>query len=261
MTGVERIGQAFIDCDKKAALIPYLMAGYPDLESSCQIAESYVSAGADIVEVGLPFSDPLADGPVIQAAASESLAQGTTFDDTLKVAATIAERVPVVVMCYINSLLARGIERAVEDMQAAGVAGLIVPDLPVGEDDQVAAACESSGTAHICLVAPTTSAERLPKILERSTGFVYAVAVTGTTGERTKNSNNAAALLERIRSKTQTPVALGFGISEPEQAATAAAVGAQGVIVGSRLVRAVSEEKSPADATKTTVEAFARALR
>jgi tryptophan synthase alpha chain len=242
VTGIERIAAAFAASGKRAALMPYLMGGFPDVEASLAIGEAYADAGADLVEVGIPFSDPLADGPVIHAAGTAALRAGSGVHAVLDMAGALAERVPVVVMCYANPIYARGIERFADELAARSISGLIVPDLPLEEAPAALAACDAAGVALVPLVAPTTPEERLALIAERARGFIYVVAVTGTTGERAgAGSDGAAELLARVRRHARVPVALGFGISTPEQAAAAAAAGAQGVIVGSRLVRAAAE--------------------
>ena len=238
-TGIDRIAAAFRAVDGRAALMPYLMGGFPDLAASRAIGEAYADGGADLVELGVPFSDPLADGPVIHAAGTQALAAGATVPAVIELARGLAERVPVILMCYANLVLARGVERFAGDLADAGVSGLIVPDLPLEEASAVLAACDAAGIALVPLVAPTTPEDRLARIGAQARGFLYTVSVAGTTGER--SGLDAAALLARVRRHTAVPLALGFGIATPEQAAAAAAAGADGVIVGSRLVRAAAE--------------------
>jgi tryptophan synthase alpha chain len=238
-TGIERIAAAFAATDGRAALMPYLMGGFPDLETSREIGEAYADAGADLVELGVPFSDPLADGPVIHAAGTRALASGATVPAVIELGGALAERVPVVLMCYSNLILARGVERFADELATAGLSGLIVPDLPLEESAAVLAACDAAGLALVPLVAPNTPEERLRRIGAQARGFVYTVSVTGTTGERAEL--DPAALLARVRTHMSVPLALGFGIATPAHAATAAAAGADGVIVGSRLVRAAAE--------------------
>jgi tryptophan synthase alpha chain len=240
--------------------MPYLMAGYPDLERSREIARAYVKGGADLIELGIPFSDPLADGPVIHAADVAALAAGVRVEEALGVARDIADEVPVVVMCYVNVILARGLERFVDMLAAVGASGLIVPDLPFEEAPAALTALDARGLALVPLVAPTTPDERLAQIGARARGFLYTVSVTGTTGERAANAGGLPAILARARAHTQVPVAVGFGIGTPEQAAAAADAGADGVIVGSRLVRAAGEGQDPAAEVLSLVRAFAAAL-
>ena len=263
VSGGERIAEAFESAraeGRRAALMPYLMAGYPDLDRSREIARAYVDGGADLIELGIPFSDPLADGPVIHAAGVAALRTGVRVDDALGVAREIAERVPVVVMCYANIILARGLERFADTLLAVGASGLIVPDLPLEEAPAALAALDARGLALVPLVAPTTPDERLAQIGARARGFLYTVSVTGTTGERATNDGGLPAILARARAHTDVPVAVGFGIGTPAQAAAAADAGADGVIVGSRLVRAAGEAQAPADEVRGLVRAFAAAL-
>jgi tryptophan synthase alpha chain len=259
-TGLARIAAAFAGHGRRAALMPYLMGGFPDVATSVAIGEAYADAGADLVELGVPFSDPLADGPVIHAAATRALAAGATVHDVLDAGATLAERVPVVVMCYANPIFARGLERFASELADRGISGLIVPDLPLEEAAATLAACDAAGVALVPLVAPTTPGARLAAIGAQARGFVYAVSLTGTTGERAGLRAEVGGLLERVRASSPVPVALGFGIATPEQAAEAVAAGADGVIVGSRLVRAAAEADDPPAAVRELVSALAGAL-
>jgi tryptophan synthase alpha chain len=249
---------------RRAALMPYLMGGFPDPAGSRAIGLACAAHGADLLELGIPYSDPLADGPVIHAAGSRALAAGVRTDDVLAVAADLAEVVPVVIMCYANLVYARGVERFVADLAARGVSGLIVPDLPLEEADAFLAACDAEGLALVPLIAPTTPDDRLAAIGARARGFVYTVGVLGTTGERAAVAGDLAAVLARAKAATEVPVAMGFGIGTPEAAAAAAGAGADGVIVGSRLVRAATEAvdagEDPAAAVGTVVAALSAAL-
>jgi tryptophan synthase alpha chain len=240
-TGAQRIAAAFAAAPGRAALMPYLMGGFPDVERSVEVGIAYAEAGADLIELGVPFSDPLADGPVIHAAGTRALQAGATVHAVVEAGARIAEHVPVVLMCYANLLYARGPERFCGELAARGISGLIVPDLPLEESAGLLAACDAAGLALVPLVAPTTPDARLAAIGRNARGFVYTVSVTGTTGERRAVTDGAGGLLRRVKAHSPVPVALGFGISTGEQAAAAAAAGADGVIVGTRLVRAVAE--------------------
>ena len=260
VTGEERIAAAFAGSAKRAALMPYLMGGFPDLASSRAIGEAAAAAGADLLELGIPYSDPLADGPVIHAAATRALNAGASVDGVLDVAAALAPLLPVIAMTYINVLLARGVERFIDRLARCGVSGLIVPDLPFEEADEVASSAAAAGVALVPLVAPTTPDERLARIGARARGFLYVVSVTGTTGERDGAASPLAPLIARAHAHTSVPVALGFGISTPAQAAAAADAGADGVIIGSRLVRAAGEESDGAAAVGRLVGEFAAAL-
>jgi tryptophan synthase alpha chain len=263
-TGQARIAAAFAAAPGRAALMPYLMGGFPDVDTSVRIGEACAEAGADLVELGVPFSDPLADGPVVQAAATRALAAGATLPAVVEGGARIAERLPVVLMCYANPILARGIERFTTELAERGISGLIVPDLPMEEADGMRAACDAAGLALVPLVAPTSTDERLAAIGARARGFVYTVSVTGITGERAALADALPDILARVRAHASVPLAVGFGISTPDHAAAAAAAGADGVIVGSRLVRAAIEAvdagEDPAAAVGTVVAELAAAL-
>jgi tryptophan synthase alpha chain len=259
--GTETIAAAFRNDGRRAALMPYMMGGFPDVAASRRIAEAYADGGADLVELGIPFTDPLADGPVIQAAGTAALRAGATTHEVLAIGRALAERVPVVAMVYANLVFARGVERFVDDLAEHGIAGLIVPDLPLEESAAVREACAAAGVALVPLVAPTTPDERMARIGASARGFLYAVSVTGTTGEREALSKAFAAIVGRAKAATEVPVALGFGIGTPEQAREAVAAGADGVIVGSRLVRAAAEAQDPAAAVHALVAEFADALR
>jgi len=259
-TGIDRIAQAFASSGKHAALMPYLMGGYPTLAESIRIGEACVRAGADLLELGVPYSDPLADGPVIHEAGTRALAAGATLGGVFEVARTLASNVPVVLMCYANMVFAPGAERFVERLAQTGACGLIVPDLPFEEAPSVLTACDARGIALVPLVAPTTPPDRLARIGARARGFLYTVSVVGTTGERAALADSFADVVAHAKASTQVPVALGFGISTPEHAIQAARAGADGVIVGTRLVRAATESDDPADAVGDVVADLASAL-
>jgi tryptophan synthase alpha chain len=264
-TGIERIAEAFARTTKRAALMPYVMAGFPTLEQSLRIGEACVQAGADVIELGVPYSDPLADGPVIHAAATRALAAGANVAGVLEVARGLAASVPVVLMCYANMVFAPGVDAFVERVARAGACGLIVPDLPQGEEAEVLKACDGRGLALVPLLAPTTTPERLAAIGARARGFLYTVSVVGTTGERQALGEDLAEIVARAKASTNVPVAIGFGIGTPEQARRAAEAGADGVIVGTRLVRAAGEEselgrQDPADAVGLVVGELAAGL-
>jgi tryptophan synthase alpha chain len=248
--GAQRIAQAFERRAGRAALMPYLMGGFPSIDASRAVGE-----------LGVPFSDPLADGPVIHAAGTAALRAGATVDGVLGVAEALAPRLPVVIMCYANVVVARGPQAFAAALADRGVAGLIVPDLPLEEAPAVLEACDAAGVALVPLVAPTTPDDRLATIAGRARGFLYTVSVTGTTGERATLAPAWAETIARARACSPVPVALGFGIGTPEQAAEAADAGADGVIVGSRLVREAAQAADPARAVGALVAAFADALR
>jgi tryptophan synthase alpha chain len=253
----DRIAAAFAGHGKRAALMPYLMGGYPSLEASREAGLAAADAGADLLELGVPFSDPLADGPVIHAAATRALEEGATPHGVLGVCEALAERLPVVLMVYANTVLASGVERFAQRAVDAGAAGLIVPDMPHDEAGELRAACDAAGLALVPLVAPTTTEQRVREIGADARGFVYTVSLTGTTGERDSLPTELAATVEGVRAATELPVAVGFGISTGEQAARVAEL-ADGVIVGSRIVRAAGE--GGAAAVGVVVEELAMAL-
>jgi tryptophan synthase alpha chain len=260
MTGPQRIADAFAHARGRAALMPYLMGGFPTVPESIRIGEAYVDGGADLVELGVPFSEPLADGPVIHAAGTKALAAGATVAGVLDVCRALSPRVPVVMMLYANLVLAQGPEAFARTLAGAGASGLIVPDLPLEESGELRDACDAAGIALVPLVAPTTPDDRLARIGAQARGFVYTVSVTGTTGERAALSDAFAGVIARAKAHTDVPVALGFGIGAPEQAVQAAEAGADGVIIGSRLVRAAAEADDPAAAVRDLVAGFSAAL-
>jgi len=240
--GAQRIAEAFRHArdDGRAAFIPFLTAGDPDGDASEALVLELARRGADLVEMGIPFSDPVADGPVIQRASRRALAGGFSLRRALDLAARVrrAHPVPLVFMSYANPILRFGAGAFAEAAAGAGVDGLIVPDLPPEEAGDLRSACSRHGIATIFLVAPTTTPGRLPAICGAATGYIYYVALRGVTGVRDALPPDLAAGIARVRAVTDLPVAVGFGVSTPEQVA-AVAREADGVIVGSALVRAV----------------------
>jgi tryptophan synthase alpha chain len=260
--GEGRIRDAFKAArdEGRAALMPYMMAGFPDRESGMAVAAAYVDAGADLIELGVPFSDPLADGPTIHSADTQALAEGATLRTALEICEGIADQVPVVLMIYVNMVLAHGGGAQFAKLaRAAGAAGAIVPDLPLGEDEGIREAFNEAGLAMVPLLAPTTSPERRKKICDVATGFVYVVSTVGTTGERGELPPELADLVAATKADAgETPVAVGFGIGTAAQAAEVGKV-ADGVIVGSRLVRAAGEGATPAESADAVAEFLAEA--
>lgn len=259
-TGHDQIATAFATRTGRAALMPYLMGGFPDMATSLEIGIACADNGADLVELGVPYSDPLADGEIIHAAGTVALRAGATLDGVLEVGEALSRRLPVVLMCYVNVVLARTPDGFARAAAAAGISGLIVPDLPFEEASEILEACDAHGLALIPLVAPTTPDDRLRVIGARARGFVYTVSVVGTTGERASGEDAYGDLLARVRASADLPVAIGFGISTPAQATAAAAAGADGVIVGTRLVRAAAEADDPATAVGELVAGLAAGL-
>lgn len=245
----ERLRGAFRE--DRTALVPYLTAGYPTLEGAAEVGEAYLEAGADVVEIGVPFSDPLADGPTIQATTTQALRNGANLSYCLELAARFSDRAPVVLLIYYNNVFASagGAERFLDWAGEAGVGGLVIPDLPVDEAVELRGMAGERGVAICPLVAPTTTDERLGTIAEAASGFVYCVSVAGVTGAREGLPEGAKALLGRVRERVDVPVALGFGISSPDTAVEAARAGADGVIIGSKLMQLVGEG-GPEDAAR-----------
>ena len=245
--------------DGRAALMPYLMAGFPDGDTSLAVAREYVAAGADVIELGAPFSDPLADGPVIHAAATAALEAGTGLDDVMSICAAVSGDVSVVPMIYANTVLSVGAESFAARLAEAGAAAVIVPDLPPEEAGEPGEALAEAGIPQVPLVAPTTPPERRRMLCEAAEGFVYVVSDTRVTGERDELPPGLADLVGAVREEASVPAAVGFGIGTPEQAAAVGEM-ADGVIIGSRLVRAVAEAEGR-DAAVEAVGAFLRETR
>ena len=242
---MSRIAARFktLAAEGRGALIPYLEAFDPDFETSLALLKAMPAAGADLIEVGMPFSDPSADGAVIQLAARRGLKAGATLAGVLDLIADFRkddQDTPVILMGYLNPVEAYGHARFCEDAAAAGVDGLILVDLPPEEADILEAPAQSAGLDIIRLVAPTTSDERLRYVLSHASGFVYYVSITGITGTRTASAEDLQAALLRIRAATDLPVAIGFGIRTPEQAATAAGI-ADGAVVASALLSTLAD--------------------
>ena len=239
------IQQRFIDLRQqgRCALMPFLMAGDPDLASTRATLLALQAHGADMVELGIPYSDPLADGPVIQAAASRALAAATTPAKVLEMLTGLKGdlTMPVVLFTYTNPLLNRGMDTFCRDAAAAGAAGLVVPDLPLEEGEKLSQIAASHGLDLVLLVAPTTPTERMARIHAASRGFTYLVSVTGVTGVRTNLDTRVGALVGQLKDQGTTPVAVGFGISGPEQARQVRDWGADGAIVGSALVKVMAQ--------------------
>ena len=224
----------------RTALVPYLTGGYPTLEGAREVGEAYLEAGADVLEIGVPFSDPLADGPTIQDTTTRALENGADLDYCLDLASGFSGRAPVVFLLYYNVIFARGAELFLREAADAGVCGLVIPDLPVDEAGRFAELADDASVAFCPLVAPTSTDGRVSRVGELATGFVYCVSVAGVTGVRDTLPPGAVELLRRVRARTEAPVALGFGIGSAE-AAVEAAGEADGIIIGSKLMRLVDE--------------------
>jgi len=260
---VTRIDACFARCraENRAALVTYVMAGDPDPDTSLAILQAVPKAGADLVEFGLPFTDPMADGPAIQAAGLRALKAGQTTAKTLELVRRFRAGdpdTPVILMGYFNPIYVYGVERFLAEARAAGVDGLIVVDLPPEEDDELCLPALAAGLAFIRLATPTTDDRRLPAVLANTAGFVYYVSITGITGAATPDFGKTAAAVERIKRHTPLPVVVGFGVKTGAHAA-AIARGADGVAVGTALVEAVRTSLEPEGrATEKTVGAVAR---
>ena len=239
-----RIGERFAKqrAEGRPAFVAFLTAGDPSLDRTVEAAVELDQAGADVLELGVPFSDPLADGPVIQRASERALARGVTLPGVLDAVRRIRERseLPLLLFSYYNPLLQYGVLRLAREAKAAGVDGVLVTDLPPEEAEEWIAAARAVDLDTVFLASPTSPPERLKRVAEVSRGFVYAISRTGVTGERQALSGDARPLVERLRALTDVPVTLGFGLSTPEQVREAAAV-ADGVVVGSALVRFLEE--------------------
>jgi tryptophan synthase alpha chain len=246
MSGVERIQAVFAraKAEQRAAFMPYHAMGYPDRAQTLEVIRTLGDAGAELFEIGIPHSDPLADGPTVQTATYTALTQGTTVADCLAMCRelrTAGMEQPFCAMTYYNPLFAYGVQRFVDDAAAAGIDGLIVPDLPPEEAEELEAACRQAGLATIYLLAPTSTEDRIRSVASHATGFIYLVSVTGITGVRSDLPPDLADFVARVRRHTNLPLAVGFGIATGEQAAAVARI-ADGVIVGSALVKAATGE-------------------
>jgi tryptophan synthase alpha chain len=265
MTGLDHISQAFASArlENRAALMPYFTLGFPTRTASLDVVEAIAQAGADLIELGVPFSDPLADGPTIQHSTQVALENGMTVKDCLEMVQTLRRRgvsQPLMLMGYYNPLLAYGPKHFAAEACRAGADGLIIPDLPPEEAVALEAACQQLGLALVYLVAPTTPDERLAQVAVHSTGFVYIVSLTGVTGARSRLSADLQAFLRRVRTVTRKPLAVGFGISTPEQAAQVGEL-AEGVIVGSALLDVAEKAENPVRAAGTFIASLSRAMR
>lgn len=240
---------------KEGALIGYVMAGDPSAEATCGIVRALVNGGADIIELGFPFSDPVADGPTIQAAGQRALAAGMDTERYFELVRDLEVEVPLVCMTYYNPVFRYGVEKFVEHAAEAGISGLIIPDIPVEEAADLKHSCEKHGLDLIFLVAPTTTDARIRKILQRGSGFIYLVSRLGVTGARDNVAGSTKELLSRV--ETEIPKAVGFGISTGRQAAEVRKAGADAVIVGSAFVKIIEEGKD----VNERLEALSRELK
>ena len=262
--GLEHIANAFSQARThgRAALMPYYTLGFPDAARSLSVLESIACSGADLIELGIHFSDPLADGPTIQHSTQVALEQGASLERCLTWVAQLRQRgvrQPLMLMGYINPILAFGVQRFVEAADHAGADGFIVPDLPPEEAGELEAACFARQLALVFLAAPTSTPDRLSLIAAHTTGFLYLVSLTGVTGARRDLSQDLASFTQRARAATRTPLAIGFGVSTPAQARTVGQL-AEGVIIGSALIDSVAHADDPAAAAAAFVSQMANSL-
>jgi len=253
-----RIDRRFAELktEGRAALVTFLTAGDPDPETSLALVQALPAAGADVIELGMPFTDPMADGPAIQMSSQRALKAGQTLKKTLELVRAFRgsnDATPLVLMGYYNPIYVYGVDRFLRDAKAAGVDGLIIVDLPPEEDEELCLPALKAGLNFIRLATPTTDDKRLPAVLANTSGFVYYVSITGITGAATPDAEKVAAAVARIKRHTKLPVAVGFGVRTAEQAAGIAS-GADGVVVGSALVSVLKGSLDPNDkATEKTV--------
>lgn len=255
-----RIDAKFADlrASGKKAFVAYIMAGDPDAATSFEVMKGLPGAGVDIIELGMPFTDPMADGPTIQLAGQRALDGGQTLQRTLDMVTAFRKTdstTPIVLMGYYNPIYSRGVDRFLNDAKAAGIDGLIVVDLPPEEDAELCLPAQAAGLNFIRLATPTTDDKRLPKVMQNTSGFVYYVSITGITGAAAAQASDVAPEVSRIKAATDLPVIVGFGINTPEAARAIAGV-ADGCVVGSAIVKLIGEGK-PAAEVLTTVAALA----
>ena len=246
-----RIDQKFaaLKAEGKKAFVAYVMAGDPDFDTSLEIVRGLPGAGVDVIELGLPFTDPMADGPTIQLAGQRALESGMTLAKTLDLARRFREtdgETPIVLMGYYNPIYSYGVETFLSDAMNAGIDGLIVVDLPPEEDSELCIPAQAAGMNFIRLATPTTDDKRLPKVLQNTSGFVYYVSITGITGAANAVATDVGPEVARIKSATDLPVIVGFGIKTPEASQNIASV-ADGAVVGSAIVDLIGQKKSPAE--------------
>ncbi len=222
--------------------MPFIMAGDPDLETTEKILLELQSSGADMIELGIPYSDPLADGPIIQLAASRALSSGASPDKVFKMLSGLRAElsIPIILFTYSNPLINRGLENFCLEASKSGVSGLVVPDLPLEEAEKLSQIAESKNIDLVLLVAPTTPKDRMKKIAETSNGFTYLVSVTGVTGERSSLEDNVESLVKQLKNSSSSPIAVGFGISDAKHIQQVRKWGADGAIVGSALVKRIA---------------------
>jgi len=240
---------AALNAEGKKAFVAYIMAGDPDYDTSMEVLKGMPAAGVDIIELGIPFTDPMADGPTIQLAGQRALEAGQTLQKTLDMAAEFRKQddtTPIVMMGYYNPIYNRGVDTFLADAKEAGVDGLIVVDLPPEEDEELCIPAQKAGLNFIRLATPTTDDKRLPKVLTNTSGFVYYVSITGITGAAAAQAGDVGPEVARIKAQTDLPVIVGFGVKTPDTAEAIAGV-ADGTVVGSAIVDRIGKGESPAE--------------
>ncbi len=238
---------AALRAEGKKAFVAYIMAGDPDYQTSLEIVRGLPGAGVDVIELGLPFTDPMADGPTIQLAGQRALEAGQTLKKTLELARTFREEddtTPIVLMGYYNPIYSHGVDRFLADAKAAGIDGLIIVDLPPEEDTELCLPAQDAGLNFIRLATPTTDDKRLPKVMQNTSGFVYYVSITGITGAANAVATDVGPEVARIKSATDLPIVVGFGIKTPEASRDIASV-ADGAVVGSAIVDRIGKGETP----------------
>jgi len=242
----------------KAALIPFLVIGDPDFDTSLAIVKAAVDAGADVLELGIPFSDPIADGPTIQKADIRAVDSGMTVTRALDFIRQVKEYkdIPIGLLMYYNLIYQYGTEKFFADFHKAGVNSVLVADLSIDDADEIAVPASAAGLDTVFMVTPNTNPERMKLIASRTTGFIYTVSVLGVTGSRAELSDTVEDLIGRLKQLTSVPVCVGFGVSKPEHAATIARAGADGVIIGSRIVSVIEDNLGDRDKTLAEIRSF-----
>ena len=254
--------QVFSELDR-AALIPFFVIGDPNLDTSLAIVKAAIGAGADILELGIPFSDPIADGPTIQKADIRALRSGMTVQKALEFIREVKDYkdIPIGLLMYYNLVYQYGIEKFFADFQRSGVNSVLVADLSIDDADEITSPATGAGLDTVFMVTPNTDTERMKRITSKTTGFIYTVSLLGVTGSREKLSEEACGLVRKLKELTAVPICVGFGISKPEHAATVAAAGADGVIIGSKIVQLVEENLGNKEKCLAAISTFISEVR
>lgn len=259
---VSKIQTAIANTLKKPAIIPFIVSGFPDMETTRKLIKVFENSGAAAVELGFPYSDPLADGPVIQKAAKHSLENGTNTEKIFELLEEIKYeiKIPIILFTYFNPVFKYGIEKFIKKAASVNASGLIIPDLPLEESEEVRVLCKENCIDFIMLVAPTSGEERINNIAQSSSGFIYLVSSTGVTGVREYFSDVLEELIKEIKKVSNTPVAVGFGISKPEHVKNLKNLGADGVIIGSAIIKLINESKENKQDLLDNITEYVRTL-